>query len=393
MTFLFILIRLERKTYDIMKISILTGSFYPSIHPRAFRANELAKEFVRQGHEVTVINLKTVPDFDYAKYSEEQHFKIINLGIFAESRLAKISAQKGTYTWWGQKKRFLIEYLLCGNLFRYGPRIAAKLNCLEGADMVIAQSTPFPCHYGFYKYIKRHGRSFVAILDSGDPFYYSKQTKRAIWFKYIERNVYRHCDFLTIPTANAIPLYSPLISKEKIRVIPQGFSMRNLKLYTGDFYLPVKFAYAGVFYWDIRNPEFLFRALENLSIDYKFYIYMRYKDARLDEVLEKYPKMREHLIINLCVPHDQLITELSKMHFLVNVENISNTQIPSKIIDYCMAGRPILSCNETNFDIDKLNRFLHGNYDGRYDVDPKEYDIENVAQRFLELYKQKNYSE
>ena len=37
------------------KILIITHGFYPEISPRSFRATELVKEFVRQGHEVTVI--------------------------------------------------------------------------------------------------------------------------------------------------------------------------------------------------------------------------------------------------------------------------------------------------------------------------------------------------
>lgn len=369
-----------------MKITILTGVFYPTVHPRAFRSNELAKEFARQGHDVTVVNLRTVPDFDYQAYGEQHNIKIINLGVFKGSNLAKSAAKKSSHTWWGRKKRFLIEYLLNGNLFRYGPRIAAGLDCLKGSDLVIAQSTPFPCHYGYYKYVKKHGRDFVAILDSGDPFYYSKQVKRAIWFKYIEKAVYKNCDFLTIPTPNAIPLYSPIISENKIRVIPQGFNMRDLNLYSGEFISPVKIAYAGVFYWGIRNPEFLFRALEESDMDYEFYLYMRYSDAKLDEVLERYPRLKERMKVQLCVPHDELITELSKMHFLVNIENLSNTQMPSKLIDYGMTGRPILSCNGKNFDLEKFKRFMTGDYTGRYEVNLEDYNIENIVQKFLELY-------
>ena len=313
-----------------MKIVILTGNFYPEIHPRSFRATELAKEFVRKGHDVTVVCCRTVVGFDYDDFERVEHIKIIRVDVYKGDKTAGVSAKRRTTFF--NLKRFFISYLLCGNLFRYVIDLSRKLtsvDCLKSAEMVISLSLPFSNHYGLARYIKKNGKSFIAVADSGDPFYYSLQTKRAIWFKYIEQAVYKNCDFLTIPTANAIQQYSPIIPESKIKIIPQGFNMRDLNLYKGEFVSPVKIAYAGVFYWGIRNPEFLFRALEETDIDYEFYLFMRYYDAKLDEVLDKYPKLKSRMKIQLCVPHDELITELSKMHFLVNIENIisSNIQI------------------------------------------------------------------
>ena len=48
-----------------MKIHILTACFYPELHPRAFRAFELARELVRQGDEVHVSILTKVKGVDY----------------------------------------------------------------------------------------------------------------------------------------------------------------------------------------------------------------------------------------------------------------------------------------------------------------------------------------
>lgn len=371
-----------------MNIVIISGSFYPNIHPRAFRATELAKEFTRLGNSVTAITCKSIDDFDYTSYSEESGINVVCLDVLKGNRVQEVATHKKTKIY--IIKRFLIEYLFCGHLFKYAREISKKLsslNCFGSADLVIVLSTPFPCHYGFYKFVKKRVRNFVTVLDSGDPFYYSKQTKRAIWFKYIERNVYKQCDYLTIPTNNAIQLYSPLIPEDKIKIIPQGFNMRDLNLYKGEFSKPIKIAYAGVFYWNIRNPEFLFDALDKSSVDYEFYLYMRYKDTELDNVLQKYTNLRNRMRMQLCVPHDELITELSKMHFLINIENLSNTQIPSKLIDYGMTKRPIFSCNEQNFDPLKLERFFQGDYTGGYEVDASEYDIETIANKFLDLYK------
>ena len=167
-----------------MNIVIFSGSFYPNVHPRAFRATELAKEFVRMGHHVTSVICKTTENFDYDVYKYETAIEVISLDVFKGNRVAEVASKKKTLFF--RIERYLIEYLLCGGLFKYGKEISKKLNelqCLKEADLAIALSTPFPCHYGFAKYMAKEGRSFVAIADSGDPFYYSKQTKRAIWFK------------------------------------------------------------------------------------------------------------------------------------------------------------------------------------------------------------------
>ena len=59
-----------------MKIHILTSVFYPELHPRAFRAFELAKEFAHQGDEVHISVLTRVEDFDYKHLEEEYNINI-----------------------------------------------------------------------------------------------------------------------------------------------------------------------------------------------------------------------------------------------------------------------------------------------------------------------------
>ena len=59
-----------------MKI-LVTGHFYPELHPRAFRANELACEFASNGHDVNIAT-RTVTNFDYEEYQHKHNFKIQN---------------------------------------------------------------------------------------------------------------------------------------------------------------------------------------------------------------------------------------------------------------------------------------------------------------------------
>lgn len=344
----------------------------------------MAIELTKRGHKVVVTNLTTVEGADYASYTNDTGVEVRNLGLY---HLKKDALENVSNSWLHHKTRFCIEYFLAGNLFKQSKCIADRINIDKDTDAVISLSTPFMDILAISKYVDKHGKRFVSIADSGDPFYYSKQSKKAPWFRWVEKNAYKKYDYLTIPTENAIPLYSSLIDKSNIKIIPQGFRMDNLNLYKGSFDGPVRMAYAGVFYWDIRNPEFLFSYLDRLNTDYEFYLFMRNRDALVDELLEKYPSVKERTYVK-SLPHDELIYELSRMHFLINIENISNTQMPSKLIDYGMTGRPIFSCNSANFSADKFDRFLKGDYADAYKVDIQKYNIVNIADQFEELIKE-----
>ena len=372
-----------------MKIHILTGHYTPQIHPRAFRASELALEFKRLGHDVTVTVLTEIIGFNYEEYAIQTGISIKNLGLYKHSLDESLVSKKSTFL--TKTKEFVSEYFFAGRLFLNSKKIADLLEIEEGTELIITLSTPFMDILGVSKYIERlrNRKTFVAIADSGDPFYYSKQYGKAFWFYWVEKNAYKQYDYLTIPVETAIPSYNKLIPTDKIKIIPQAFNLTDTKLYEGSFGDPIKFAYAGVFYWDIRNPEFLFKNLENLDIDFEFHIFMRYADAKLNEVLSHYPKLQKRIRIRLSVPRKELLYELSAMHFLININNISNTQIPSKIIDYRIANRPILSFNSSDFCYDTLIQFMSGNYEGQMHVDITKFDIKNVAQQFLELYRNK----
>ena len=71
------------------KILLVTNGFYPEISPRSYRSTELAKEFCRQGHEVTVIS--KFRDHDYAKFLLEYP---INLKMWESSRFTEIPESK-----------------------------------------------------------------------------------------------------------------------------------------------------------------------------------------------------------------------------------------------------------------------------------------------------------
>lgn len=368
-----------------MNIQIITGHFYPQVHPRAFRSTELALELARRGHKVSVTNLSRVEGFNYETYAKENGIEIINTNLYVLKDVNGIN--KIPNSKFGVFKRWCIEYFLAGTVLFNSRRVAKQVKIKENTDYLLAISTPFICIYGVSLKLRKMKNPPFAVADSGDPFYYSKQVKHAPWFAGIERRVYKDYKYLTIPTDNAIQSYSPLIPANKIKIIPQGFRVDDVKLFQGEHSEhETSFAYAGVFYWDIRNPQFLFEYLENKDEDFSFHIFMRYQDTVLNAMLDKFPKTKSKTTIRYSLPRPELLYELSKMDFLINIENVSNTQMPSKLIDYGITKRPVYSSNSNKFAPELLDEFFARNYSHSMNIDIEQFDIKNVATRFLELY-------
>ena len=87
----------------------------------------------------------------------------------------------------------------------------------------------------------------------------------------------------------------------------------------------------------------------------------------------------------------ELIEELRKMDFLVNISNAhSPNQLPSKLIDYGIAGRPILDIDPQHPDYEQIDSFLSGDYSTALKINNLEqYHIGNVGAKFEELFQEK----
>ena len=75
------------------------------------------------------------------------------------------------------------------------------------------------------------------------------------------------------------------------------------------------------------------------------------------------------------------------MDFLINFDNNTTLNVPSKLIDYSITGRPVLNIKK-EFSAESVTNFLQGNYSDRMQLpDPICYHIRIVSGQFLELLK------
>lgn len=365
-----------------LRILIISRSFYPIIAPRAFRATELAKELSIQGHDVTVLTNKR--DFNYTDYEKE--YKLI-IEDFVQNRWHDLP----------QSSNFCIKLFkkILKHLFLYpdiqlAPLLANKLAKMSGFDLLISIAVPYSVHWGvaLAKQKNRH-LTKVWIADCGDPFMGNKESKfnYPFYFKFVENWFCKKPDFITVPISGAIPAY-PSFCHHKIEVIPQGFNFDEVKL---DFTItkneyPI-FAYAGAMSKGVRDPSHLLDYLSKQEGKlFKFIIYTQ--NASL--ITPYKDRLGNKLVIRNYVQREQLLSELSQVDFLVNLENRNNVQSPSKLIDYAITQKPIISIKPDGLDETVLTEFLDGNYTNRLRIDNLEkYDIRNVAKQFILLSERK----
>ncbi len=367
---------------DKKKILIVSNAFYPQNSPRSFRTTELVKELARQGHLITLYTLKD--ELIHSKIESTFNIKIKDLGQLKYKSLSTDHANKFVSLFKRALSRSLLmlaEYPDVELMFL----VDKVLRDEKGYDMLISIAVPFPIHWGVAKAIsKNRDLAKIWVADCGDPYMGNKADsfQKLFYFKYVEKWFSRKVDFLTVPTEGSIAAYYPEFHK-KIRIIPQGFNFEETIIFDGAINNEVPtFAYAGGFIAGIRDPGELLDFLSKYEHPFKFIIYT----SNVELVLPYVKASNNRIEVRSYIPRDKLLFELSKMDFLVNFNNGTTVQTPSKLIDYALTRRPILSIDTGKLDKLTIADFLNGDYTNKVEIgDVERYNIKNVARKFIEL--------
>jgi len=371
-----------------VKLLLVSNAFYPEISPRSYRATELAREFSRQGHEVVVIT--KYRNHDYSDFLRETS---VVLKMWDGGKLPEVGIARRNP--WAFLSRALKRALLV--LFEYPAiedmfHVRKMLRREKGYDMMISFAVPYPVHWGVAWAMNRRRKIATKwVADCGDPYMGDvlDSFRKPFYFGYLEKWFCKKADFITIPVQSAIDAYYPEFHG-KMKIIPQGF---NFDISTSEQVKPDRegpeFAYAGRFLQGIRDPEPLLAFLSKIEMPFRFYVY-----TDQPEYLKKYiDSLKEKLIISDYIPREQLLKELSQMDFLINFDNNTSLNVPSKLIDYSITGRPVLNIKR-DFSAESVKNFLNGNYSDRMQLpDPMCYHIRIVSGQFLELLNTDNYAD
>lgn len=362
------------------KILIVSNAFYPEISPRSFRTTELAKELVRQGNKVTVI---THPREGTESYCESFGIQFKSLGNLTWPE-PKVKGTGVLRLFWRLVTRFsllLFEYPKIQLIFL----VKTALKKESDYDALISIAVPYPIHWGVARiWSKKIAK--VWISDCGDPYMGQENDtfKPLFYFGWVEKWFCKKVDYLTVPTQKSIGGYYPEFHS-KIKVIPQGFKFEDVQLYKGELSNDkIIFGYAGMFIPGRRDPSEFLQFLNNLPEQYNFEFHIYTTTPQFVTPFLKDNSSR--IVLKQLVSREKLLFELSKMHFVVNFENVGNTQTPSKLIDYLIIEKPVLSIKFGDLKPNDITEFLEGVYSSKMELPNKEiYRIENVAQQFLAL--------
>ena len=252
---------------------------------------------------------------------------------------------------------------------------------------MISVAVPYPIHWGISRiHSKKNPIAKTWIADCGDPYMGQENDtfKPPFYFGWIEKWFCRKTDFISVPTVNSIHGYY-VEFHHKIKVIPQGFRFEDITLYQGELKTEkIIFGYAGMFIPGRRDPSEFLTFLNSLdeTFLFEFHIYTTTPQFVVPYLESSMGRIKMHTV----VPREKLLYELSKMHFVVNFENVGQTQTPSKLIDYLIIDKPVMSITFGNFQPTIFYNFLKGNYQQKMVLPEKDrYRIENVASQFLAL--------
>lgn len=367
-----------------MKILLISQSFYPKKSPRSYRTTELAKEFHRQGHDVTILS-----NIDLSAIKKNEYLSKLNFIQLDNSNIdekPELPGNKILKFFKLLKKRILDQFFYYPQILQVN-EVFRSLNKLDGYDILISIASPHTIHWGVDKTFKKgYKPAKLWIADCGDPFMFAEnlQYKRPFYFSFFEKSFCKNTDYITVPAKQAIEGYYPEF-RHKIKIIPQGFNFNEIKIDQSkktnkDI---IEFAYAGSMNIKRRNPTELIDYLISKNINFRFYLFS--KDYKLIKSYNK--KYPDKIILSDYVERIELLFFLSKLDFVVNFQNLGENQIPSKLIDYAIIKKPILNIKFNNLNTVLVDEFISGNYENALLVENiDQYRIENVASNFLNLY-------
>jgi hypothetical protein len=389
-----------------MKILISSYFFSPELTPRAFRTYELVRELCNEGHYVKLYLPAKSVFSNYSFTHENLEIKFVgsieNTPCNNESIPAKSPPDKKKYRLVRKFvpkaiKKKISAYLEWRLRYLYPVKdrsylrntIHALKEEIRKYDFIISIGLPIEVHIAMGISLfnnKSLRRDAITVAEYGDPFS-TRQTLKVLPLYYlIDWMLGRIFDYIIVPTPRAVGSYKHFKKLSHIKVIPQGFNLQEytLKPYTKN--LVPTFAYAGVLYHKLRNPSSFLNYLTHLEYDFRFCFFTINGSVDTEKILAEYKdKLDGKLQVFYDSKRENLIKELSGMDFLINFENESDNQSPSKLIDYGIAGRPICPISTGQFNTDIFDEFCGNNYEHSVKVNLNEHDIKIIAGMFLDL--------
>jgi len=367
-----------------LHILIVTAWYYPFIHPRPHRWTSIAEFWAKEGHSVHVVTARrkgepaegirngvhlhrtgfdALKEWFYYFFGEDNARGRAGLPVQAPSPFYQ-------FAMWFYRVIWKNSYFPDDACLWYFParKKIAYLGNQHKFDAFITVSLPFTGQL-LGKWLQRRVPELFWIADIGDPFSFAGFPLNNQWLygrlnKKLEQSTLETADVTVVTTENTRHQYQHYFGAaavQKMHVIPPllhpvpdfGSALpENLSLTTSHHRKKIKIGYFGALYAPVRTPDVFLKLLEaTLSaqpslkdfIEIHFYgeIFPEFYDP-----LIKFPLINLHGLR----PRQAVQAAMQQMDILLNIGNQTNFQLPSKVVEYLAAAKPVINISYTKSD-------------------------------------------
>lgn len=335
---------------------VISYWYYPENVARAFHVKGIVSSLIQEGYHVDLIIPRNnmYQEID-ARESDNITVHQVKPGILLHKEKNRWDVNKNILN--NSQSNFLIKGLKklydvlvwpdrtvewAINAYRYVKKNKLHINSEAMVTVGLPVSTHITGHL-----LKKDASHLKWIADYGDPFSYNPDREIRKYDKFLESKILKNVDSIVIPTENAVDCYTNLgVNRSEIHVIPQLFEEQqgesSYKIDKEKFNI----MYAGSFYRGIRSPvEFIHGLVLASKKNPKLHFHYFGNVNALEEFLEMegLDIKTIPITVNTFKDRSEIISIMKNMDLLINLNNKSTSQIPSKIIDYLYADTRILN--------------------------------------------------
>ncbi|KAB2477479.1 glycosyltransferase [Bacillus cereus] len=357
-------------------IVFILGVFYPDPAANGYCTKKIIDE-LKKGNKVTVIcygsdNTKSqlnVENIDIYMLSNWRN-KIRNL---ATKKIAKTQYKMRKVFWksiitFTRVTRAIVSAFSWPTSEKWFIKKALKelneINKISPINAIVTVSRPYEAHIVGLEYVKKH-KNTKWLTYTLDQFSDHKAIHKYVLNKKKRDriNIQSECEINNKADINFITESRqnwcenlPGIEMKKVRALSfplmAPLEPSNEKPFVKEDD-KVHLLYAGTFYKDIRNPEYLLELFTNIN-DEKLILHL-FSKGDCESIINKYVKKSNGKIINHgAVPVNVVHSALQQADILVNIGNSVKEQLPSKIYEYISAGKPIVNLYQNNLSYENI---------------------------------------
>jgi glycosyltransferase involved in cell wall biosynthesis len=356
-------------------IVIVSFSYWPVANARAFRWTALAEDWTRRGLDVHVVcGLHPARPDEEAVNGVQVH----RVGVPAIERVrARLAARRarsfvpggtappargaGAREWVFRALSFANRHVWRNvywpdtTCLWYAParRKAAALVGARRADALISVSPTYTAVAVGYRVRRRSRARLRWLVDLGDPFSFLEEAppNNLRLYRRLNRRFERACfaaaDAVSVTNPATRSRYASLFpeSARKLVVIPPLVSLPELPPPAADAGARTRLVFLGTLYRTIRRPDFLLALFAALAARQPGPELHFFGDVReCESSFAPYAALAGGALhLHGVVSRERALQAMADASVLVNLGNQTAYQLPSKVVEYALTGKPILN--------------------------------------------------